>query len=227
MTLIAEDLLLVLLDDETGRSPSGLDLTTVLGGALLIELALSGAVEVEDRKSFWNAAKVRVVPGVAVDDQLLTDALARVGEKERTAQDLVGRLGKGLRERLNERLAQAGILQRRDTKILGLFPSASWPAVDRTHRQALQRDLVSALVEGNDPDSRTGAIIALLVAVDRAHTSVPHDGLPAREVKKRAKAIAEGSWAADAVKKAVDAATAATVAAVTVAATAAATGSGS
>ncbi len=181
-----------------------------------------------ERKSFWNAAKVHVVPGVAVDDQLL-DRRARPSSarRSRTAQDLVGRLGKGLRERLTERLAQAGILQRRDTKILGLFPSTTWPAADRTHRQALRRDLVSALVEGNDPDSRTGAIIALLVAVDRAHKTVPHDGLPAREVKKRAKAIAEGSWAAEAVRKAVDAATAATMAAVTVAATAAATGSGS
>ena len=227
MTLIAEDLLLVLLDDETGRSPSGLDLTTVLGGALLIELALAGAVQVEDRKSLWNAAKVRVVPGVAIDDPLLADALTLVGAKERTAQDLVGRLGKGLRDRLTERLAQAGILQRRDTKILKLFPSTTWPAADRTREQALQRDLVSALVAGNEPDARTGAVIALLVAVDRAHKTVPHDGLPAREVKKRAKAIAEGSWAAEAVKKAVDAATAATMAAVTVAATAAATGSGS
>src|SRR5688500_12224016 len=126
MTLIAEDLLLVLLDDETGRSPSGLDLTTVLGGALLIELALAGAVEVEDRTSSWNAARVRVVPGVAVNDPLLTDAVTLVGAKERTAQDLVGRLGKGLRDRLTERVAKAGILQRRDTEILGLFPSATW-----------------------------------------------------------------------------------------------------
>ena len=227
MTLIAEDLLLLLLDDETGRTPSGLDVTTVLGGALLIELALAGAVEVEQRTSFWNAAKVSAVPGASLGDQLLTDALALTGEKRRTAQDLVGRLGKGLRDRLTERLERAGILQRRDTKILKLFPSTTWPAADRTHEQTLQRDLVSALVAGNEPDARTGAIIALLVAVDRAHKTVPHDGLPAREVKKRAKAIAEGSWAAEAVKKAVDAATAATMAAVTVAATAAATGSGS
>lgn len=222
MTLIAEDLLLVLLDDETGRSPSGLDLTTVLGGALLVELALVGAVEVEDRTSFWNAAKVRVVPGVAVDDQLLADTLTVVGAKERTAQDLVGRLGKGLRDRLTERLAQAGILQRRDTKILGLFPSATWPAVDRRRGQALQRDLVSALVEGNEPDSRTGSLIALLVAVDQAHKVVPHEGLSAREVKARGKTVAEGQWAAKAVKKAIDAATAATIAAATAAATGAA-----
>ena len=219
MTLIAEDLLLVLLDDETGRSPSGLDLGTVLGGALLIELALADAVEVEDRKSFWNAAKVRVVPGVAVDDPLLTDALALVGQNERTAQDLVGRLGKGLRDRLTERLAQAGILQRRDTKILGLFPSTSWPATDTTHGQTLERGLVSALVEGNEPDSRTGSLIALLVAVDQVHKVVPHVGLSASEVKARGKAIAEGQWAATAVKKAIDAATAATVAAATAAAT--------
>ena len=32
MTVIAEELRLLLLDDETGRRPAGLDLATVLGG---------------------------------------------------------------------------------------------------------------------------------------------------------------------------------------------------
>ena len=118
------------------------------------------------------------------------------------------------------------MLERRESKILGLFPSTRWPAADRTHEEAVRRHLVSVLVEGNEPDPRTGAIVALLAAIGHAHKSVPHDGLSTREVKARAKEIADGHWAATAVKRAIDATTAATMAAVTaVAAGAAVSGS--
>ena len=73
------------------------------------------------------------------------------------------------------------------------------------------------LVDGNEPDPRTGALVALLHAVDRAHKTVPHEGVSDREVKKRAKEVAEGQWAAKAVKDAIAAATAATMAAITAA----------
>ena len=62
-------------------------------------------------------------------------------------------------------------------------------------------------------------MVALLHAVDRAHKTVPHQGMSDRDVKKRAKEVAEGQWAAKAVKDAVAAAMAATTAAM-VAATA-------
>src|SRR5690554_638282 len=45
--LIAEDLLLLLLDDETGKMAASSYEKSVLGGALLAELALTRAVEVE------------------------------------------------------------------------------------------------------------------------------------------------------------------------------------
>lgn len=45
--LIAEDLLLLLLDDDTGTMAASTYEKSVLGGALLAELALVGAVEVE------------------------------------------------------------------------------------------------------------------------------------------------------------------------------------
>ena len=38
---------------------------------------------------------------------------------------------------------------------------------------------------------------------------MPHEGLPSSEVRKRAKRIAEGDWAAKAVKDAIEASTAA------------------
>jgi hypothetical protein len=217
--LIAEDLLLLLLDDETG-APQSSYLTTALGGAVLVELALSSCVRVEGG-SRWHAAKIVPVAGAEPADPVLAVGLATVGEQSRTAQDLVNRLGKGLTESLADRLVQRGILERHDDRLLGLFPRKRWPTVDLSHEQELRRSLAAALVDGQQPDQRTAALIALLSALDRSHQSVDHPGLKAREVKRRAKEVADGDWAASAVGDAIQAATAAIIAATTAATTAA------
>jgi hypothetical protein len=214
VTLIAEDLLLLLLDDESGK-PQTQQLQIALGGAVLVELALGGMVEVADARSLWRSAKVWPVEGARPDEPVLTSAWAVVGEKERTAQSLVERLGKGLDQTLCARLTERGILERRDDKVLGLFHRTRWPARDSLHEESVRRALTGVLVEGHEPDPRTGALVALLHAVDCAHKTVPHDGLSDREVKKRAKEVADGQWAAKAVKDAIAAATAATMAAMT------------
>jgi hypothetical protein len=214
VTLIAEDLLLLLLDDHSGK-PQTQQLDIALGGAVLVELALEGMVEVHDASSLWRSAKVWPVEGARPDDPLLSAAYATVGEKERTAQSLVERLGKGLADTLCGRLSDRGILERRDDKVLGLFPRTRWPARDSSQEDSLRRAVTTVLVEGNEPDPRTGALVALLHAVDRAHKTVPHDGVGDREVKKRAKEVAEGQWAAKAVRDAINAATAGTAAAMT------------
>lgn len=221
VTLIAEDLLLLLLDDESGkhRTPS---LDIALGGALLVELALEGSVEVREKTSLWRSAKVWPVEGARPGDPLLLAAYATVGEKERSAESLVQRLGKGLGDKLCTRLAERGVIERRDDKVLGLFPRTRWPVRDTTHEDGVRRQLAAVLVEGAEPDPRTGALVALLHAVDSAHKSVPHEGLSDREVKKRAKQVAEGQWAAKAIKDAIAAATTAVVAGMTAVVTGAA-----
>ena len=207
-TLVAEDLLLLLLDDESGALGTS-HVQPALGGALLVELALAGAVEVEERTGAWRTAKVLAVEGAAPGDPLLHDAYETVAQKPRTAQDLVDRLGKGAKDQLAERLVGRGILRRDETRVLGLFPRTRWPAVDSTHEDEVRRALTATLVQGAEPDQRTGALVALLSALDKAHRVVDHEGLPSREVRRRAKQLADGDWAAKAVRDAISASTAA------------------
>ena len=225
-TLVAEDLLLLLLDDARGTLAASSSAQSLFGGALLVELALAGLVEVEDRPSRWTSAKVRpVADATRPGDPLLAEALATVGGKPRSAQDLVNRIGKGVREQLQERLVHRGVLERREGRILGLFPHTTWPAVDVGHEREVRQRLQQVLVTGIDPDPRTAALVGLLAAVDQAHRQVDRRPLSAAQVKKRAKAVAEGAWAADAVRDAVRAAQAATTAAVVAATSVATTGS--
>jgi hypothetical protein len=224
MTLIAEDLLLLLLDDQKGTVVGSTDLDTALGGAVLMELAMIGAVTVSAKTRVWRSARVSVDPAAAPDDDVLRAGLAVVAEKERSAEDLVRRLGKGVKDQLTGRLERRGILERREHRVLGLFPRTRWPAADTTHEDAVRRSLTGVLVQGLTPEPRTAALISLLSAIDRAHKIVDRDRLPARQVRKRAKEIAKGDWAATAVKDAVAASTAAVTAAVAAATTAATSG---
>ena len=135
MTLIAEDLLLLLLDDAKGTVSTWGKTDAVLGGAVLAELAVTGLVTVDEHKSIWRTDKVHAAEGAPADlDPLLAEALATIAEKDRKASTLVGKIGKGLESRLAARLADRGILERRDGKLLGLFPRTTWPAADTSTR---------------------------------------------------------------------------------------------
>lgn len=208
-TLIAEDVLLLFLDDETGRLDSAF-YDELLGGAVLLELALAGNLEVREAEGRWASSKVHVLTDATVPEhEVLRDGQRVVQEKERSAQDLVSAIGKGLKERLLSGLVDRGVVELEEDKVLGLFPRKRWPAVDSRHEDELRRQLAASLLDGTTPDQRTAAVISLLHAVDRAHRTIDNQDVPGRQVKARAKEIAEGAWAAEAVKDAVTAAQAA------------------
>jgi hypothetical protein len=225
MTLIAEDVLLLLLDDESGKLTATTSMDNVLGGAILIELALAEQVAVTVPERRWASGKVRVVGAPAPADPVLRHGLTMIAEKERRAQDLVPRLGRGRRDELLQRLAERGLVHRQEDRVLGLFPRRRWPAADSAHEELVRRRLHAALVDGAEPDSRTAAIIAILSAVDQAHKVITAPGVSGREIKRRAGEIADGAWAAEAVRDAIQAATAALIAIVV--ASTVATGAGS
>lgn len=224
MTLIAEDLLLLLLDDEDGTLVQQSFVDQALAGAVLAELADAGHVRLRERR--WGAKPLlerAPVPGP--DDPLLAAALEVVAERARTAQALLGPLrrvptGTGLRTALLERLAERGLVRREEGRVLGLFPRTTWPALDSAHEDAVRDDLAATLLEGETPAARTVALVGLLHAIGRAHKVVGTGAMSAGEVKRRAKAVAEGELASEALTDAVQAVyTAIFVAAVVPAAT--------
>ena len=211
MTLIAEDLLLLLLDDQSGK-PISNHLDVALGGAVLVDLALEGLVEVASHGSLLGSAKLRRAPGAIAGDRILAGALGAVAENK-PAQRLVVKVGKGLLDPLAERQRRRGVLDRREDKVLGLVTRTRWPSRDPSRKEAIRRGLVVILVQGGRPDARSAALIGLLLAVHRLHRTVSHPDASARSVKKRAKEVAEESWASPTIKDAVAVATAATAAA--------------
>jgi hypothetical protein len=225
--LLAEDLLLLVTDDASGRlTADGVQVDAGLGGANLVELTFLGKVDVSGEQDQGKRGRIIVRDPSPPGDDVLDAALRILTERQgRKPSAVIRPLGKNLRPELYQRLAARGVLRAGHGRALGIFPTRTWPAQDSSHEAGV-RDLVTqALVHSAAPDDRTAALIALLHAVKCEHKVVdprPYQ-LTRRQLRARAKEVAQGNWASEAVRKAIDEMIAA-VAAASTAATAASGG---
>jgi Golgi phosphoprotein 3 (GPP34) len=229
--LLAEDLLLLVTDDASGRlSVPAAQADAGLGGANLLELALMNKVGLSGEHDTSKPGRIAVLDPAPTGDPVLDTALniciAHQGSKPST---LIRPLAKNLQETLYERLASNGVVRAGQSRILGLFPTRRWPAQDSRHEADVRQRLIQALVQQGTPDERSAALIALLHALRCEHKIInPGEcGLSRRELSLRAEQIANGNWASEAVRKAIQDMTAAVVAAVSSAAAVSAEPAGS
>lgn len=203
--LIAEDLLLLLTDDSSGKHlVDGTTLDLGLAGAVLLELAMSGAVDITGPGEQVRPGRVVVRSETPIDDPLLDEAVQRTrAAGPRKPQELLPKLAKGLRPMLLARLTDRGILRAEDGWVLWIFPTQSWPAADSSHEAQVRAALYEVLVTGRPARDREAALVSLLHAIGSVAKVV--GGAPASELKQRAKAIAEGEFAGKAVREAIQA----------------------
>ncbi|MGI5503602.1 GOLPH3/VPS74 family protein [Lentzea sp. CA-135723] len=203
---------LLLVVPETGRlHVSGSAAENALAGAVLIELVEAGRVAFEP-----NGKKLAMVDPSPLNDQVLNDALGLLTKPLRP-QSAVERVRKRLWDNVIRQLQDHGTIRVEPRKVLGIFPAKSYPIVDEAGAAKLREDVGEVVHGYRGADARIGSLITLLHAVDAVHKVFAGDK---REIRRRAKEIARGNWAGDAVRRAVEA----IQAGVTAAATAAASG---
>lgn len=97
--LLAEDLLLLLTDETTGkRKLDAMHTDPALGGAILLDLLLANKIALEGE---GRAARVAVIDPVATDNRILDPALASIfhaglgdtGRKRKEVPVISGRIG--------------------------------------------------------------------------------------------------------------------------------------
>lgn len=212
--LIAEELLVLAYREDGRPGAQRVELNAALAGALLVELALAGSVELDGNR-------VRAVEGGPVPGRpVLVDALAETVAKVRRPKAWVQRLARKVRPRLLADLVAAGVLTEQPHRVLGVLSTRRYPPADPDVRVGIERRLRAAVIDGGAPDQRTAALAGLLHAAKLGRRVFPGDDRA--RVKRRLAEIAEGDWAADAVRGAIRAAHAATAAAASAAATSAA-----
>ncbi|WP_199034049.1 GOLPH3/VPS74 family protein [Glycomyces salinus] len=212
MTSLLDELLLLAYDDRSGFNRAGSHVETALGGAILLELVLAERVGMED-------GTVRVTDPSPLGDPILDGGLRQIAaDRPRKPKQVVQRTAKGRLKLVRESLVERGVLRHHRDKALGLFPYSRYlpgqPTVEADARSRLR----TAVDAGRAFDARTAALASLVYALHMEKLAVP-DRRP-RDVRKALKVIAEGSWAGEAARKAVEETQAAVMAAV-VAATAA------
>lgn len=201
MDLLAEDLLLLLVDEHSGRPLVDSTRTThALAGALVLELAVMGLLVPDDPAARRGRSKI-VAVGQPPGDPLLDLAWQAFSDKPRRAASVLQRLHSKVTDPLLQRIADKGWVRPARTKVLGMFTRTSWPEVDGRHEAQLRNNLAIVLLQGGTPDVRVAALISLLLAADALPTLFPE--ADKKQMKARAKALSDGEWAGAAVAQAI------------------------
>lgn len=199
--LIAEDLLLLLLDEESRKLTKTRYMEECLGGALLVELALGGYVEAIPWR-FHEMKRVRITGAPAPKDPGLVIALARVAEKDGrwSTWRISVRLGEEMKQPLLAHLVQVGVLRRHDDKVWGLIPRRRWELRDGRHRHNLIRQIGDVLTRRVDPEPRTAGLVALLDGLKWDFEMIDRRGTSEDQLVSRIHEVRDGAgWPANEV----------------------------
>jgi len=219
---VAEDLLLIATDPVSGKPMIGApQADPVFGGAFLLDLVAAGRVTLQGD---GRKARVVIADRTPIEDAMSEQAFARIRNRGlQKPQTVVTKLGKNGRRLVYESLGAKGAVRRRPAKVFGIFPLTRHDVINTARRDDLRTRIRSSLLFDQPPDADTGPLIGLLSAGDLVKIIVDK---PDRKVAKaRAKVLADGDWASESVRKAIQAAQAAITAGIVAASSAAASGS--
>jgi len=161
---LAEELLLVALDDESG-TPLPLptfSLETALAAAVVMELSLAGRLDSDPEALI-------VLSDAPTGDALLDDILARITaspERRTTAQWLhvLSAPGGPLVDQVTQRLVQRGILRVEEKRLLWVFRTRTYPPTSGIEEREVKSRVMTLLNNDAIPDSRDTLLIGLLRA---------------------------------------------------------------
>jgi hypothetical protein len=199
MSLAEEFLLLAYADDGTPLT-DGMHLDNGLGGALLLDLAMTSRIDVVDKR-------VVVLDAAPIGDPLVDQALARIAgaERNRKPGHWVSKFAKDTRPRVLEKLVADGVLTMEKDRVLWVFPRTRYPSAQGTEPAAeseARRRMRAAVLGDGTVEPRTAALCALVAATD-LDRKVFAD-LDRKRVKARLKEISQGAWAAKAVQATIE-----------------------
>ncbi|HEX7744789.1 MAG TPA: GPP34 family phosphoprotein [Micromonosporaceae bacterium] len=184
---LAEELLLLGYDDETGKATTsriGLDLG--MAAAVLVELALAGRIAYSD-------GTIVVVDPAPTGEPIADEVLGRIAaDSPHSPSSWVQRLRHGLRGRVLADLVARGVVRQVDETELGFIHVHRYPVADGSVEADCRHRLAQALTGEALPDERTAALATLVGAV-RMEPTLGLDGPAVDEAHRRLEEIASGA----------------------------------
>ena len=202
MLTIAEEVLLLFLDDEKGTFIRGPDIHVELAmsGAVLMDLALANRIDTDPERLF-------VVDQTPVGDRVLDDLLARVAatEPERSTEYWLNWIREDVPDIMGhfiERLVERGILKRMEEKILWVFETRRYPVIDDREEREVKRRITSVLFSDELPDPRDVVIIGIVNACDLLEVILHHREVD--KVRSRAEQISRMDFIGQAINSTIN-----------------------
>jgi hypothetical protein len=156
---LAEELLLLAYDDQTGKATGsriGLDLG--MAAAVLVDLALAGRIA-------FVGGNLAAIDPTPTGDPIADEVLARVvADGPHTPAQWLQRLRHGLRNRVLADLVARGVVTDVDETQLGYIHVHRYPVADPAYEVEIRARLAEALITDAIPDERTAALATLLTA---------------------------------------------------------------
>jgi hypothetical protein len=191
MAQMAEELLLLLLDNATARP--GLDAPRrgrVLAAAVLLDLAYACRLRPAVAGDPAAEGRLMALAGGAPVDPLSAPALELVQTRPRRPAVAIKKLAGATEARVLDHLERGGQITRTGRSRRG----ATFPLTDRRRVGAAREHLLAALFDGARPPPATAGIITVLHAVDGLGALLSLNERGWRWVHARAGEIALGSW---------------------------------
>ena len=162
MLSIAEEIMLLLLEDEEGRfiHVPELSMRCVLSGAVLLDLALKNKIDTD-------LEMLTVIDSEPLGDDLLDPVLKELSEDEQTADarywvDKIARNADSIKERALQRLCEKGVIEAKDDRFLWMFKTRRYPVKDGDVDREVRHRVISILYTDDIP-SPEDVVLVLLV----------------------------------------------------------------
>lgn len=197
MARIAEDLLLLLLDNESAQPRlRRTQLGRVLAAALLLDLAYGCRVRPAVPSDAVAPGHLVALAGPVPMDPAVRPALAVIEQGAPTPAAALRTLRKRAEDDVVDQLLRTGAVHQIQLSSHRLRRNTyAWPMRDRERADRVRAAITSALAHGQRPDVITSAIIALLHTVGGLQAALNLHDDDARRASQRAEEITFGGWA--------------------------------
>lgn len=172
---LTQELLLIALDDESGKKTKSDTIDYGLAGAAVADLALLGRVDLAD-------GRVTVVDPSPTGDPVIDELLAAASEKNRKAKSFIAKYYRRMSKKVAEQLIEAGIVTRDTPHYLGFIPSDRFHATQSSPEREIRMRPNAAVLQKIPVDPRTAALVALVDATELHKQAFPD--VPKREIKR-------------------------------------------
>ena len=161
MLTFAEEVMLLVLDDESGRiAPIGsYALNLTLAGAVLMDLALRSRIDAD-------SDKIAVIDPSPTGEEILDPTLALLAASPASHDarywvEEVSGAGEEIKEKALEHLVRRGILEVVDQKILWVFETRRYPMIDTREEQEVRQRILNVVLGEITPEPRDVVLICL------------------------------------------------------------------